>query len=541
MKNLQKMIFRSLTLILVLTTAACSSGNNSESSPSSNTNATAVPAGDSAKSNEKYTISMMDMTYGKIPPSDGAAVQQINEKFNIDYKPTIVPYDGYLEKMSTTIAGGDMPDILGIEEYVAAGSLQKWADQGAFLKLNDYITKYPTLALIPPEIWAAVTNKDGTIWGIPRYYPNTPTQSWAIRQDWLDNLKLKVPTSYEELAAVALAFTNDDPDQNGKDDTYGLVMNPGGHPNYGMGAYWDIDTWYHKDADGNLIPGYIGEGRKESVALFADLYKQGAITKGFGANASIEVGQADFYNNKAGIYVAGIRGMDANLANSLLSVAPTAKLSAIPPFKAPDGTQGFTAQRGYYRITVLNGKLAGDEGKIDRILSLIDFGRTFVPIDEQNPDNEIFDFRSGKVGTGYTNENGVNTFTEPDLGLMPSTYLPDSVMWAPSVLDNKYADTQTNPLLKPIVKELEQQYVDYEQYVDPSYFGYSATLNSGKGSDAVNKVIDTQVKMMMGETPLSDWDNMVNKFLSSGGSDIINEMNESLKGKEMIGYKNMSK
>ncbi|WP_168735372.1 extracellular solute-binding protein [Cohnella fermenti] len=482
---------------------------------------------------------MLDFTYGKIPPTDGAAISQINEKFNIDYKPTIVPYDGYQEKMSTTIAGGDMPDVLGIEEYLAGGALHTWADMGAFLPLNDYIDKYPTLAEVPDEIWAAVTNKDGQIWGIPRYYPNNPTQNWVIRQDWLDNLGLQMPTTYEELAQVALAFTNDDPDQNGKNDTYGLVMGPGGAPSYAMGAYWDRDAWYHKDADGNLIPGYISDARKEQVALYADLYKQGAITKGFGANASFEVGQSDFYNNKAGIYMGGIRGMDENLANSLLSVAPDAKLSSIPPFVAPDGSQGLTAQRGYYRITVLNAKLAGDEGKIDRILSLIDYGRTFVPVDERTPDNETFDFRSGQEGTGYTFDNGAATFAQPDQGLTPFSYLPDSNMWAPSVLDNKYSETTNNPLLKPYVAQLEQEYVDFPEYVDPSYIGYSPTNNSSKGTEAINKVADAQVKMIMGELPLTSWDDVVSDYMKSGGSDIIKEMNESLQGRTLTGFKKM--
>lgn len=484
---------------------------------------------------------MLDFTYTSIPPSNGVAIDQINEKFNIDYKPTTVPYDGYLEKMSTTIAGGDIPDIIGVEEYLAAGSLNKWAEQGAFLTLNDYIDKYPTLADVPEQVWAAVTTKDGKIWGIPRYYPNNPAQNWAIRQDWLDNLGLKMPTSYEELATVALAFTNDDPDQNGIDDTYGLVMNPGGHPNYGMGAYWDLTAWYHRDADGNLIPGIIGEGRKETIEVFADLYKQGAITKGFGANASFEQGQSDFYNGKAGIYMGGMRGMDENLANALLSVAPEAQFSSIPPFVAPDGSQGYVAQKGYYRITALSSKLKGDEGKIDRILSLIDYGRTFVSLDERNPANEVFDFRSGGVDKGYTYADGVATFTQPDEGLMPSSYFPDNVMWAPSVLDNGYSVTQTNPLIQPYVKQLESDYETYESYVDPSYFGYSATKESSKGSTITNKVTDTQVMMIMGQTPISEWDKMVKEYLNNGGADIIREMNESLEGKEMIGFKNMSK
>ena len=45
-----------------------------------------------------------------------------------------------------------------------------------------------------------------------------------IRQDWLDNLGLKMPTTIEELKEVARAFTEDDPDGNGQNDTYGLAV-----------------------------------------------------------------------------------------------------------------------------------------------------------------------------------------------------------------------------------------------------------------------------------------------------------------------------
>lgn len=49
--------------------------------------------------------------------------------------------------------------------------------------------------------------------------------SWAsnvnIRTDWLENLGLEMPTNLEEFAAVMHAFTYDDPDGNGLDDTIG--------------------------------------------------------------------------------------------------------------------------------------------------------------------------------------------------------------------------------------------------------------------------------------------------------------------------------
>src|SRR5690606_33664828 len=129
---------------------------------------------------------------------------------------------------------------------------------------------------VPKEIWDQF-KVDGKIYGIPSWAP-TEGSSFIIRKDWLDNLGLKVPTSYEELKKVAIAFTKDDPDKNGKQDTYGLATGTGINPDFAMGPYWQYGTWYHKDKDGNFIPGIMSEGRKQMIQFYADLNKEKAIT-----------------------------------------------------------------------------------------------------------------------------------------------------------------------------------------------------------------------------------------------------------------------
>lgn len=44
-----------------------------------------------------------------------------------------------------------------------------------------------------------------------------------IRKDWLDQLNLSMPKNYKEYIEVLRAFTNEDPDGNGKNDTYGIT------------------------------------------------------------------------------------------------------------------------------------------------------------------------------------------------------------------------------------------------------------------------------------------------------------------------------
>ena len=62
---------------------------------------------------------------------------------------------------------------------------------------------------------------DGSLYGLPEPPPLPRREGLVIRKDWLDKLGLAVPTSPEELMAVAVAFTEQDPDGNGKKDTFG--------------------------------------------------------------------------------------------------------------------------------------------------------------------------------------------------------------------------------------------------------------------------------------------------------------------------------
>jgi putative aldouronate transport system substrate-binding protein len=78
---------------------------------------------------------------------------------------------------------------------------------------------------------------NGHQYGFPEPPPLPKREGLVIRQDWLEALGLEAPTTVEELLAVAQAFTEQDPDGNGQDDTYGL----GGFLNgQGLGTRFDF-------------------------------------------------------------------------------------------------------------------------------------------------------------------------------------------------------------------------------------------------------------------------------------------------------------
>ncbi|PYI57406.1 extracellular solute-binding protein [Paenibacillus flagellatus] len=516
-----------MAAVLAAGTVACSKAEEpNKETPGSGT---AAPSG-SADANKKFTVTAFKYFYGNPPPADGKGLQMINEKFNIDYKPNMVVQSDYLQKLSAIIASGDIPDIIAMEG--PDSNFYKWAKQGAFLPLNDFIQQYPSFKLVPDNVLKTFS-VGGKIYAFPGYYPLTYTLTPMIRQDWLDNLNLKMPTNYEELKQVAIAFTKNDPDKNGKHDTYGLAMSLNINPQYAMGAYWDLGAWYHKDAQGQLIPGFISEARKNHIQWMADLFKEGAISKDF---ALMNWAQAnkEFYSGKAGIFIGTPRGMNQDYMKGLVDTNPNAKLEMIPAFQAPDGSQGFGSSNGYYGMIMLSAKLKDQPDKVKRILEMIDFGRKFYAADQRTKDNPDFDWINGIHGQGYVLEDGVVKKESAEKGLAPSVYLPETNPWAPSDAANEYSKTYKVPLLQEIAAKAEKMHAEQKHYMNPGASVFSETRAS-KGSELDKKLYEEQTRMIVGDKPVSDWDKMVKEYMDNGGAQIIKEVNDAMKAENVKG------
>ncbi|MVO98641.1 extracellular solute-binding protein [Paenibacillus lutrae] len=481
-------------------------------------------------SNTKYTISALDFRYGDPPPNSSPGLNMINERFNIDYKITYVPNTAYDEKINATFASGEIPDMVGFMSTDLKNRYAKFAKQGAFLPLDDYIKDQPTLKLVPDFVWDSM-RVNGKIYAIPQYSPKYQTVT-VIRKDWLDAVGMKVPTNYEELKQVAIAFTKKDPDKNGKADTYGVAMGLDINPNFNQGPYWDPDAWYHKNASGEFIPGIIGPGRKETVQMMADLYKEGAITKDYAILNWADTNK-EFYSGKAGIFIGTPRGMSQAYMDGLLKIQPNAQFVHLEPFKDAYGNEGLQAGAGYNGMVVLNAKLAKEPDKLKKVLELHEFGRKFYADADKNEKNADFDWWSGKAGTGYNMENGVavNTKNFASDGLAPSTYFVDNTGWAPKDTDVNYSLTyQTKPLVD-LVKGIEDMYKKTKLYANPIN-GLESAADVSKGPELKKYVMNEQVKMIAGNRPVSDWDKLVQEYMDRGGKEIVKEYNANIKVKD---------
>ncbi|GGD88635.1 extracellular solute-binding protein [Paenibacillus nasutitermitis] len=511
--------------VLAVSAVACSDSGGDEAKGTTQpaeTGGTSTPA-------KTQDISFLNFAYTIFPDPNSKGVEAIKQKFNANIKPQFVLQSDFNEKLNVIMASGDMPDVVAIKDLDA--NYYKWAKQGAFLPLDEYIDKYPTLKAVPTTIYDQF-RINGKIYSVPMYSP-TYTFSGTIRQDWLDNLGLKMPTSYKELLEVAAAFTTGDPDKNGKNDTYGFALGQDISPTHAQGAYWNTG-WYHKDKDGNYIPGMIGPGRKEVIETLAAAYKQGAVTKDFAVLNWAQTNK-EFYSGKAGIFIGTPTGMVEDYYLGLLQVNPTAKVAPIPFFIAPDGSQGNLKGRGFFGLTTLSAKLKDDPDKVNKILEILDYGRQFIPVNERTDKNEQFDWIMGGKGVGYDMADGKAV---PKAGQESSTPIQYMLQrhefwkpWAPSDEANQYSIASYNSkemqAFIATIEEMEKQY-NKTPYDDPSYLVYSETQAS-KGTELNKYLLGEQTKMISGHRPIAEWDKMVQEWKDRGGQQLIKEINDGIK------------
>jgi putative aldouronate transport system substrate-binding protein len=529
-KNFFQLVLIMAAMVLIFSACSSSKSNETVSSQPKDSESGKASVAPTISKAEKYEVTSFQGVWAKIPDPDSPGIQAINEKFNINFKPQIIPMDAAPQKIAVLMASGGMTDVIGLPSVDS--NFVKWAKQGAFLPLNEYFDKYRSLNLIPESIRSAVT-VDGKIYAIPQYFTTKYRNSPIIRQDWLDKLNLKMPTSYKELLQVSIAFTTGDPDGNGKNDTFGFVMSSGIDNEMSFGAYWDSGTWYNKDSQGQFIPGVIAESGKERIQFLQDAYKAGAVPKDWPV-MTYKDARNIFFGGKAGIYYDSTPG-NTGLFKTLIAADPKAVVMPLPPFKAPDGSVGIQGLSGWYQMHALNGKLKDKPEKVDRILSMIDYFSTFIEKKDNNPDNPDFDWKNGGVGKGYTYTNGV-----VDLPVDADKYRPISYFatteWAPNEEALHVEANLTQPMQKKYAEVAVKMWGQPSfTYIDPINSIYSDLYNT-KFWDLQAKMVDEQTKMILGEANIADWDKMVQDFLKNGGSDIIHEVNQKFTDAGLKGH-----
>ncbi|MGQ9630636.1 MAG: extracellular solute-binding protein [bacterium] len=171
---------------------------------------------------------------GQKETDEGHFAQEVRKAFpDWDFSIQWFTYAAYAEKLNLQIASGDLPDMTVVDTNI---QLPRMVDEDMVISLDDLLNKYGQniLKYTPPWHWDACTY-DGKKMAIINGWT---TKIWGpyMRKDWLDNLGLAVPNTLDEFYKVAQRFTFNDPDGNGKNDTFGT--------GFREGVNW-FDHWFH--------------------------------------------------------------------------------------------------------------------------------------------------------------------------------------------------------------------------------------------------------------------------------------------------------
>lgn len=465
-----------------------------------------------------------DSIWKKIEEDTGVDMHIEGAIHNSDYYTTLNPM----------INTGDIPDVIFAVPSSAGNAYNNWVNQGIVWNIDELLAEKPgefpylETMLHGPQ-FKNLTFGEGAHTLIPYLTSNS---GWGIyyRADWLVNVgyfteengikKAKTPTTLEEFQEVLRLFTENDPDGDGKNDTYGLspfgkafFQNPLYHA-FGVTPDYDIDS------NGNVDYMLLSPEYKTYLGWISQMYANGYIDPQFATNNNSQ-DRDKFYEGKTGILITNAEQHVSWIATAFENANGKGRLTMGP---APKGTNtvgkegcgGFSDWGGYWGGYSIS-KTCKDPFAALRLFNYLYspegsklrcYGIKGVHYDVQ--DGEIvpnIENRNAEPAGAFGGSNGSDGAFEPTgLYRMGSAFSND-VNWSAdgtsfsSYVDAKSLDVKYCDLIK---QAMEYNTLCTSKLVNVTGFYSSFTTKMKKVEDAANTYA---INAIMGEKNLtSDWD-----------------------------------
>lgn len=224
--------------------------------------------------------------------------------------------------------------------------VQEWSSEGVLYELGDLIDQYaPNYRAMTSEEVQSYGFYNGGEYAMvdTRAETNIINFMSYIRTDWLENLGLSMPTSFDELKEVIRAFTEDDPDGNGVDDTYGWNFSQTGQSIIQNMMGVNAEMWVIEN--GEFVDGYVSNAMLEAYKFLEEIYDNDWADVEYLTDTSGTKAFGDFMSGKLGIINAGSNCLvGSGLWKPLIESNPNAKVAAMPSF----------TEYGYYQERACN-------------------------------------------------------------------------------------------------------------------------------------------------------------------------------------------
>ncbi|MBD3918954.1 extracellular solute-binding protein [Paenibacillus sp. PR3] len=515
-KSLSILMTAMLSISVFMT--ACSSKSeekqSEETQGSKTTETTQTEQADTPKSEEPFPITiMLPLNIAETPPDD--IKKEVEKLTNTKLTYQFFPADTYEEKLTATFATGSLPQVTYLKNQATFMSMKEAIKDGQFWEIGPLLSEFPNLNKLKPEILNN-TKVDGKLYSL---YIGRPLARQGIiyRKDWADALGLKAPETTEDLYNMMKAFTEGDPDKNGKNDTIGLAD----RNDLVYGAFKTIASWFGTpnnwgDKDGQLLPEFMFPQYIESMDYMKKIRNEKLMNQDFLATSKTDQTSL-FTSGKAGVYIGSMQDVDS-LNKDLIKNVPTAVVDTAALIKGPEGQQSTWAIPGYNNVVLFPKSAVKDEAELKKILAYFDKmmtpevanvmywgiegvhysvvdGKAKVSDDKEKVEREVKGYKDSVIGEPET--NGMYD---------PLNTLPARI----------HADSELIPANEKIA------------IADPTAALDSATF-AEKGAQLQEIMTDATYKYMYGQIDQAGFEKAIENWKSRGGQAMIDEYNVSNK------------
>lgn len=394
MKNAKKLVALLLSLALVLSLGACGgngeSSTSSEASPSSTTeeSGAAAESGDESQAETaetgEFQLPIVDepttLSYFVADDSNAAIMttdwndnefyQEMERRTGVHLEFEMVSSADYQTNFNLMIASGNLADMIYVGASYYAEGVDAAIDDGYFLDLTDlvdeYMPNYEKVRTSDVQYELLSTTDSGRLGAVYelRQSKQGPWLGLWIRQDWLDDLGLDTPVTFDDYHEVLTAFKNE------KGATAPLILNfSGSDGEFGTmsGGLNVLNSW-QLDETGKVNFGPYMDAWKEYVTIMHQWYTEGLIDPDFMATDERTADMAKVVTGASGLFAA-LYTMPS--VYEAASEDPNMNLAPVNPPVMNEGDEGHIRLRDSY--TSGNTAISADSENWEVALRWLDY------------------------------------------------------------------------------------------------------------------------------------------------------------------------
>lgn len=434
-------------------------------------------------------------------------LEQVEAYTDTDLDISWVSSNIYSQKLSTILTySKELPEIIVADEKSA--EVLYAARNGKFWELSDYLGDYGNLSLTKKEILDNI-RIDGNIYGIPRCR-KMGRIGVGYRKDWAETLGLDEPKSVVDMEEMILKFTFADPDGNGIDDTYGLILSKDQSALDVVMSWFGVPNQWGLDEEGNVAPSFFFPSYMEAMDWIRALYEKGCINEDFIMRDTASWTD-DLRNGMGGVISCNAddirRVQDEFDFNGEGQV-----IDLVGAIRGNDGVRRTWANSGYNGFFVIT-KAAETEEDVRKCLEFLD---------KMNDPEMLLLTSHGVEGRHYTRDEDGSIVVSKDWEKNKEFGgLNQLVSFSNYDYEDERASTGLYKKQLEIIRENEKYIV--KNPVLPFVNDSGTYLESGRKLEQM--IQDARIEYIIGAIDKEEWEERVQEWYTSGGDRVIQELN----------------